>query len=259
MPDLFLPQTPSVEIRSASGTDFVHTPLGYDGIIGRAEDADIRLSDAEVSRYHARLVHDSQGLFITDLDSSNGTRVGDRRLSGSWQLQDGEIVRLGDSQLVIHMNEQPNAAPDAASTPFGALIPEPPLGAAVPVAHVTDTPDGAPNYGGGIHGTVLRVDYPQVNVKPNLVIDLRTDTGVTVAIRARFWLPFGVPHVAEGHQLLVEGRQTMAGFVEPRRIVNETLGVEWRRRNFLGFGTVDAVVIGLILLIFLLILVSFFS
>jgi hypothetical protein len=101
--------------------------------------------------------------------------------------------------------------------------------------------------GNSVQGTVVHVDHPQVNVKPYLQIDLRTDAGVMVAVRAAFWLPFGTPQVAEGHRLLVEGRRTMSGYIKPNRIVNQTLGVEWRRARYLGISLAVIVVFLLVL------------
>ena len=38
---------------------------------------------------------------LRDLDSRNGTMVGDQRVQGDWPLQPGDIIRIGRSQLVF--------------------------------------------------------------------------------------------------------------------------------------------------------------
>ena len=49
-------------------------------IIGRAPECDFILDDPAVSARHLRLVREPDGLHIEDLDSANGTYVGDRRV-----------------------------------------------------------------------------------------------------------------------------------------------------------------------------------
>ncbi len=66
--------------------------------LGRAMTNDIILSDARVSREHARLECSPSGCRIIDLGSSNGTR-----LNGLWvqkaELHPGDTISLGNSQL----------------------------------------------------------------------------------------------------------------------------------------------------------------
>jgi hypothetical protein len=64
--------------------------------VGRAKDNDIVLSHASVSRYHCELFYDGQGnVFLTDKNSSNGTFVNGRKISGSIQLAVNDIVKPG--------------------------------------------------------------------------------------------------------------------------------------------------------------------
>jgi pSer/pThr/pTyr-binding forkhead associated (FHA) protein len=59
-----------------------------------------------VSRIHAKLHHNptSKALLITDLNSTNGTYVNERRLSADTptRLRDGDMVRLGDLILRVY-------------------------------------------------------------------------------------------------------------------------------------------------------------
>ena len=48
--------------------------------IGRALTNDITLDDVRISRLHAKLDYGDQGLTLEDLDSSNGTRVNNKRI-----------------------------------------------------------------------------------------------------------------------------------------------------------------------------------
>jgi len=67
-------------------------------VIGRASDADVRLTDTSVSRRHAELRRSGDSWVIVDLGSTNGTRVNgagvrERRLS------DGDTIAVGDATL----------------------------------------------------------------------------------------------------------------------------------------------------------------
>jgi hypothetical protein len=71
-----------------------------DGVvtIGRAAEAQVRLTDTSVSRRHAEVRRAGDGWTIVDLGSTNGTRVNgvpvtDRR------LQDGDSITVGDASL----------------------------------------------------------------------------------------------------------------------------------------------------------------
>lgn len=68
-------------------------------VIGRGAEAGLRLDDAGVSRRHAELRLDGSSATITDLGSTNGTRVNGRAVSVS-PLQDGDRIGLGTTELV---------------------------------------------------------------------------------------------------------------------------------------------------------------
>jgi hypothetical protein len=70
-------------------------------VIGRADDADLTLADAGVSRRHARVSADPAGASIEDLGSSNGTFVNGERVEGSQQLSDGDQIQLGGAILSV--------------------------------------------------------------------------------------------------------------------------------------------------------------
>jgi pSer/pThr/pTyr-binding forkhead associated (FHA) protein len=61
--------------------------------IGREEGNTIQLNDERISRYHCKILLDNQHLVLTDLESTNGTKVNGQ----SCQLR---ILRFGDLILV---------------------------------------------------------------------------------------------------------------------------------------------------------------
>lgn len=78
-------------------------------VLGRAEDATIRIDAPGVSRRHARIVAAGDQVTIEDLGSKNGTFVGERRLEAPAPLNDGDTFRLG-RQLLLFRRSGPAAA-----------------------------------------------------------------------------------------------------------------------------------------------------
>jgi len=72
-----------------------------DNLIGRGGDSVIVIDSTRVSRHHARIVVSERGVSLEDLDSKNGTFVGDHRIDAPTPLSDGDEVRFGDQQLVF--------------------------------------------------------------------------------------------------------------------------------------------------------------
>ena len=66
--------------------------------IGRAQENDIVISDALVSRHHAQITLDGGTCRITDLGSGNGTFLNGERINGSRCLRPGDVVRIAESE-----------------------------------------------------------------------------------------------------------------------------------------------------------------
>jgi hypothetical protein len=69
-------------------------------VIGRGQDAQFRLPDTGVSRRHLEISWDGHAAMLSDLGSTNGTTVNGQPVQ-SWQLGDGDVVRVGHSSLVF--------------------------------------------------------------------------------------------------------------------------------------------------------------
>jgi pSer/pThr/pTyr-binding forkhead associated (FHA) protein len=72
-------------------------------VVGRGQDADLRLPDTGVSRRHVDVQFDGTNAVLHDLNSTNGTTVNGHRTQ-SWQLQHGDVVRLGHTVLVYRQD-----------------------------------------------------------------------------------------------------------------------------------------------------------
>ncbi len=69
-------------------------------IIGRDPRCGIHLDTDSVSRKHARLIYSDKKLLLTDLESANGTYIGDRRIKEEG-LRHGDTIRIADFLLTF--------------------------------------------------------------------------------------------------------------------------------------------------------------
>ena len=81
--------------------DLVYVLSVGESVLGRSEEAQVRIDAPGVSRLHARIVVTSDGATIEDLQSKNGTFVGEERLTAPTPLRDGDHIRLGRQLLVF--------------------------------------------------------------------------------------------------------------------------------------------------------------
>jgi len=71
--------------------------------IGRLSGCELALTwDTEVSRAHARLEQAGGAWTVEDRGSSNGTLVNATRVTGPYVLGDGDVVKIGRTQLIFH-------------------------------------------------------------------------------------------------------------------------------------------------------------
>jgi len=82
--------------------------------IGRVPECDLQLSHALVSRNHAELRVEQQGVVLTDLGSANGTIVKDMRLlpNDPYVLSDGTVFLIGPYTLIYQATEPMSPSDD---------------------------------------------------------------------------------------------------------------------------------------------------
>lgn len=114
---------PTVTFQVLEGIDKgrVFRDLSTPVTIGREEGNILRLNDERVSRYHAKVQHDNGEIILTDLESTNGTRVNGNVIQIR-RLRAGDQIGLGRS-ILLYGSEQEIAARMAAKT--GVSAPNP--------------------------------------------------------------------------------------------------------------------------------------
>ena len=85
-------ETVAASARRASGPPRLIFPVGGQArfTIGRDPDCDLVIPDISVSRWHAGLARGANGWLLSDLGSTNGTRL------NGWRVRDAVPVRCGD-------------------------------------------------------------------------------------------------------------------------------------------------------------------
>ena len=72
-------------------------------VVGRRVGCEVQLVGHSVSEIHAALVRRTDGVWLFDLGSRNGTRVNGRRITGR-RVADGDHLQFGDSRYRIHIS-----------------------------------------------------------------------------------------------------------------------------------------------------------
>ena len=81
--------------------DNLETPI----TIGREEGNTIQLNDERVSRFHVKIQEDRERLVLTDLESTNGTKVNGEDIQ-LCILRYGDVIHLGRSVLLFGSRDQ---------------------------------------------------------------------------------------------------------------------------------------------------------
>ena len=148
-------QSPPVIRASASPTPGDHVDLRFTSSfrIGRAEDAQFRIQNEYVSRYHAEVSFDRNQWHVRDLGSSNGIFVDGNRVPDA-AIEDALTIRLGiEGPFVSFAVEKPKveavSAPAASTAVFAARYFQ----------------DAAPGETVGEHTQMVRRAFKQVQTK----------------------------------------------------------------------------------------------
>ena len=69
--------------------------------VGRAQDNQVVLDDPTVSRHHAWIKSQGEEFLVFDIGSANGTFVNDQPVEEPFRLENGDVVRFGEVDLVF--------------------------------------------------------------------------------------------------------------------------------------------------------------
>lgn len=90
--------------------------------MGRAEENDIQIADAAMSRFQCRMYFRDEFLYIMDLGSTNETLVNNEPVSDS-ALRFGDEILIGESLIKV-INDGLHEKPSAAKAPQAVMMPE---------------------------------------------------------------------------------------------------------------------------------------
>jgi hypothetical protein len=108
--------------------DGIDHPLSGRTILGRHRSCTIQLKDDAASRQHAAVAPAPDGTWVVeDLGSSNGTKLNGKRIVGSQPLLDGDVIRIGESEVTF-AERSAAANPEPATARIEVKAPTRPAG-----------------------------------------------------------------------------------------------------------------------------------
>ncbi len=107
LPVLMFPPMAVVTLRVLDGADRGRV---FDGLptpvtIGREEGNTVQMNDERVSRFHLKIQEDEGKVVLTDLESTNGTKVNGESVK-VWMLRYGDVVSVGHTLLLYGSAEE---------------------------------------------------------------------------------------------------------------------------------------------------------
>jgi len=96
-----------ITLRVLDGADrgriFEETPTPV--TIGREEGNSVQLNDERISRFHLKIQEDQDKVVLTDLESTNGTKVNGENVQ-LWMLRPGDVITVGRTVLLFGSREE---------------------------------------------------------------------------------------------------------------------------------------------------------
>ena len=99
VPDLRSGVAPRLVVVAAMGHEPGSTfDVGTGAMMGRSDNAEIRVDDPFASSAHARVFSRGDFMYVEDMGSTNGTYLNGRQLRTAERLKVADLVRIGDSE-----------------------------------------------------------------------------------------------------------------------------------------------------------------
>jgi len=98
----------TIRIKGAEG--YTRSALSKDRmVLGRSSDCDLPIKHTSISREHCAFIHEAGDWFVEDLGSSNGTWVGDNKLTDRKKLDERAVVKTGRARMTFHSGDMKDA------------------------------------------------------------------------------------------------------------------------------------------------------
>lgn len=91
--------------------------LKHSLLIGRDKDCDIVIPDRQISRHHAKLRMEANGVWLEDLGSKNGTHCNGQPVHEPRLLQDGDIIQIALAQKFVYLSSDATLPLDSNAFP----------------------------------------------------------------------------------------------------------------------------------------------
>lgn len=101
--------------RGSDSGEIYDLPEGREIQIGRSSQNDLPLRDSQVSRYHCQVANRDGEIILSDLGSRNGSCVNGKRVKVMTTLLNGDVVQIGGTRFVIHVEADDSLSDDAPS------------------------------------------------------------------------------------------------------------------------------------------------
>jgi predicted component of type VI protein secretion system len=92
-------------------------------VIGRSSECQLRPASQAISKKHCILQIRDGKCFVEDLNSTNGTFINEKQLTGEGELQDGDVLKIGPLDFLVKFIEKSAAAPAPTPAPVEEQAP----------------------------------------------------------------------------------------------------------------------------------------
>ncbi len=75
-------------------------------MLGRDPACDVIIDDAAVSARHARLSYHHGQWWLEDLESTNGTKLNNARLTTATVLTGGDVIKCGKARVIVNLRSE---------------------------------------------------------------------------------------------------------------------------------------------------------
>lgn len=108
-----------VKFRDKVRRDFPLTEAAT--VLGRHSECNLRVPTKDISRKHCEIRIDDDGVFVKDLDSTNGTYVNGDRVAES-KLNAGDQLSIGPVSFVVQIDGMPEEIKPADAKPMASAM-----------------------------------------------------------------------------------------------------------------------------------------